>query len=239
VVAITTLVAAIAIDGVPCQVALLAVAVLVPAAWARESRAVIRQSLLLSLPLVISIVLLNVLLFPDGATVVAELGPFVVTQEGIVFALEVTARVLTMAGAATLFYLSTRPSELSASLLAHGVPPKASFVIHNSVAMIPRLADRAAEVTSAQRARGFDTEGNLIRRARGVLAVAAPTVLGAIAEADTRTLAMESRGFSSPGPRTQLWTPHDSTVQMIARWLLLGGVGLLIFARLTGWSLPC
>ena len=64
----------------------------------------------------------------------------------------------------------TRPSELVASLQHHGVPSKATFVIHNGVAMIPRLAERTREVTAAQRARGLDTEGSLLRRGRGLMA---------------------------------------------------------------------
>ena len=48
--------------------------------------------------------------------------------------------------AVTLFYLTTRPAELVASLQAHGTPARLTFVIHNAVAMIPRLAERAAEV---------------------------------------------------------------------------------------------
>jgi energy-coupling factor transport system permease protein len=69
---------------------------------------------------------------------------------------------------------------------------------------------------------------------RGVLALAGPTVLGAIDEAEVRTLALESRGFSRPGPRTLLWRPHDSPSQRVARWLMVLIVALLVLARITG-----
>ena len=72
------------------------------------------------------------------------MGPLRVTGEGVGVAVEVVVRVLVMAGAVTLFYLTTRPAELVASLQAHGVPARLTFVIHNAVAMIPRLAERAA-----------------------------------------------------------------------------------------------
>ena len=137
--------------------------------------------LVLALPLALSVVIVNVV-FAVGST-----------EEGVLLAAEVVARVLTMAGAAVLFYSTTRPSELVASLQHHGVPSRATFVIHNGVAMIPRLAERAREVTAAQRARGLDTEGSWLRRGRGVVALAAPTVLGAIHEVETRTMALETR----------------------------------------------
>ena len=184
------------------------------------------MSVLLALPLAASVAIVNIV-FAVGST-----------EEGIRLASEVVVRVLTMAGAAVLFYATTRPAELVASLQYHGVPARATFVIHNGVAMIPRLAERAREVTDAQRARGLDTEGSLLRRGRGLVALAAPPVLGAMAEVETRTLALETRGFTRPGRPTLLWTPHDSPVQRLARWAVLVGLVALVIARLGG-VLPC
>ena len=104
--------------------------------------------------------------------------------------------------------------------------------------LVPRTLVRARMVGSAQRARGFDTESSLWRRARGVLAVAAPTVLGAIEDAEVRTLALEARGFARPGPRTLLWVPHDSGAQRLARWLIVAMLGVLVVARIAGGALP-
>jgi energy-coupling factor transporter transmembrane protein EcfT len=105
--------------------------------------------------------------------------------------------------------------------------------------MIPRLAERAREVSDAQRARGLDTEGRPWRRAGGVVALAVPTVLGAIAEVETRTLGLETRGFTRPGRPTALWTPDDGRMQRLARWGIAVGLAALALARLAGVSLPC
>ena len=166
----------------------------------------LRTSVLLALPLAASAAIVNVLFTPGGGTVVAEIGPLTVTAEGIAVAIEVVVRVLVMSGAVTLYYLTTRPAELVASLQAHGTPARLTFVIHNAVAIIPRLAERAAEVTAAQRARGLDSEGSLLRRLRGVTAVAGPTVSGAIAEAEARTLALENSRLHPSRP------PHAAVV---------------------------
>ena len=226
VLAVGTMVAAVLLDGIVCLAALAAVAVVAPSLVARQLRAVMRLSLLLALPLGISVVLVNVLFSPGT------------TAEGAVLAAEVVVRILTMAGAAVLFYRTTRPAELVASLQHHGLSARATFVIHNGVAMIPRLAERAREVTEAQRARGLDTEGSWLRRGRGVVALAGPTVLGAIGEVETRTLALESRGFTRPGRPTPLLLPNDGPWQRLARWGVLAGLVLLALARLTG-TLPC
>ena len=185
-----------------------------------------------------SVLLIDVVLDPVGGSVVAELGPFKVTDAGIAFGAQVVIRVFAMASALVLFSRTTRPSELVASLEAHGAPARLTFVVHQALVLVPRTLVRGRMVGSAQRARGFDTESSLWRRARGVLAVAAPTVLGAIEDAEVRTLALEARGFARPGPRTLLWVPRDSGAQRLARWLIVAMVGVLVLARIAGAALP-
>ena len=222
--ALGTTIAAILLDGLVGLVLLALVAVLLPARAAGSVRSLLRMTLLLALPVAMSAAVLNILfLGTDGINLVAT----------------VVARVMVMAGAVSLFYLVTRPAELVASLQAHGAPARVTFVIHNAIAMIPRLAERAFEVSAAQRARGLDTEGSAWRRARGVVALATPTVLGSVAEAEMRTLALETRGFGRPGRRTLLWVPQDSTMQRLVRWTVTASVGLLAAARVTGAELPC
>lgn len=224
--AVATMVAALLLGGIACPVVLAVAAVVVPAFVAHELRTVLWSSLLLALPLGLSVIVVNVL-FAVGTT-----------AEGLLLAAEVVVRILTMAGAAVLFYRTTRPAQLVASLQHHGVPARATFVIHNGVSMIPRLAERAREVTEAQRARGFDTEGSWLRRGRGVVALAGPVVLGAIGEVETRTLALETRGFTRPGRPTPMWVPRDSTAQRLARWAMVLGLLLVALARVAG-LLPC
>jgi energy-coupling factor transport system permease protein len=238
VVSLATVVAAMLLHGAACLLSLGVLAVLAPALAAGVSRRVALLSLAGAAPLVVSVILVNVF-FSVGGTVVAEMGPFEITREGIDLAATVTVRLLVMAGAVVLFYLTTRPSQLVTSLQSHGVSARATFVIHNAVAMIPRLTERAGEVTDAQRARGLDTEGRWWRRARGVVALASPTVLGAIHEVETRTLAMETRGFTRPGRPTLLWQPADSATQRLLRWGIAAGLLALGLARLAGVSLPC
>lgn len=237
--ALATTIAAILLDGLLCLVLLTVVAVLLPASGARVGPGVLKMALWLALPVAFSAAIVNVLFSTGMGTLIVQLGPFTITTQGVMGAAVVVARVICMAGAVSLFYLTTRPAELVASLLAHGAPGRLTFVIHNGISMLPRLAARAAEVTAAQRARGLDTEGSLWRRARGVSAVAAPTVLGVLAEAETRTLALETRGFTRPGPRTLLWVPRDSTGQRLARWGMLASLGLLLALQLSGVALPC
>ncbi|MBA2488445.1 MAG: energy-coupling factor transporter transmembrane protein EcfT [Chloroflexi bacterium] len=194
----------------------------------------VRTSLLVSLPIAISTLLINVFFFPGGQEVLLRLGPVVATREGVGFALEILARILTISGAITLFYLTTRPSELVLDLERRGVSPRVAFVAHASVQTVPAMLERASNIVAAQRARGLDTEGSLVRRIRGLLPVVAPVVLASIVEVEERTLALEARGFTRPGRRALLWFPGDSAGQRAARWLLVSAVPVAALAAAYG-----
>jgi energy-coupling factor transport system permease protein len=223
------------LGGIAGPAALVAVGVVTPAAAAGVLGRLLRASLLLTLPIAISVLAINVFFFPGGATVILRIGPFAATAEGLAFATEVLARILAISGAITLFYLTTPPSALVLDLERRGVSPRVTFVALASVQTVPAMVERGAAITAAQRARGLDTEGSIWRRIRGVLPLAGPVLLGSIGEVEERSMALEARGFTRPGRRTLLWWPPDSARQRLARWLLVLTVPLLIAARTAGW----
>jgi energy-coupling factor transport system permease protein len=235
IVASATAVAAVIIGGVIGPVTLVVVAIVLPAILAGVLGRLLRLSFLLSLPIAISAVLINVFFFPGASTVLLRLGPVTATAEGLAFAVEILVRILAISGAITLFYLTTRPAELVVDLERRGVSPRVAFVANASVQTVPAMVERAAQITAAQRARGLDTEGGVWRRARGIVPIVGPVILGAIGEVEERTMALEARGFTRPGRRSLLWWPADSGRQRIARWLTLLAVPVLLGARIAGW----
>jgi energy-coupling factor transport system permease protein len=216
-------------------VLLAVLAVLVPAYMAGVLRALIRTALLLTLPIAVSVLLVNIFFFPGGRDVLIRIGPIAATREGLGFALEILARILAISGAITLYGLTTPPSTLVIDLERRGVSPRLAFVANASVQAVPAMVERAEQITAAQRARGLDTEGGLLRRIRGILPIVAPVILGSIAEVEERTMALEARGFTRPGKRTLLWWPPDSQRQALGRWGLIIALAGLMAARLAGW----
>jgi len=214
---------------------LVLIAVVIPALVAGVLSRLLRTSLLLTLPIAVSVLLVNVFFFPGGRTELLRIGPIVATAEGLGFAIEILARILAISGAITLFYLVTRPAELVLDLESRGVSPRLGFVANASVQTVPAMVERASAITAAQRARGLDTEGSVWRRARGLVPIVGPVILGSIAEVEERTMALEARGFTRPGRRTLLWAPDDSGLQRLARWLLVLALPVLAAARATGW----
>jgi energy-coupling factor transport system permease protein len=237
-VALATTMATIALGGVIGPVVLLAVGVLLPAQAAGLLRPVARGTLLLALPLAVSAALVNLLFTPSGGTVLAHVGPLTITAQGASVALTTVLRILVLAGAAALFFQATRLSALVADLESRGVSPRFTFVTASAAAAVPAMLERARVITAAQRARGLDTEGSVRRRLRGLVPIIGPTILGAIDEAEERSLALEARGFTRPGRRTPLWIPPDSARQRAARGLLAAAVLVAIALPILGVRLP-
>ena len=234
VLAVTTAVGAVVLGGYVGPLLLAVVGIGVPAAIGRVVRPLLKATLLLSLPIGISALLVNIFFFP-GREVIFTLGPISATVEGAELALEILLRILVISGAVTLFYLGTRPAELVADLERRGVSPRAAFVIHATASAVPQIAQRALAIIDAQRARGLDTQGGLASRVRGIVPIAGPVILGSISEVEERSMALEARAFTRPGRRSLLWHPPDSSAQRLLRWGLVAALALLFVVRVAGW----
>jgi energy-coupling factor transport system permease protein len=235
VLATTTAIAAVVLGGLIGPIVLTALAVVAPAIVAGVLGRLARTALVLALPIALSAFLVNLFFYPGGQAVLLRIGPITATAEGLGFALEILVRILAISGAVTLFYLTTRPADLVVDLERRGVSPRIGFVANASVQTVPAMVDRAQQITAAQRARGLDTEGSVWRRARGVVPIVGPVILGAIAEVEERTMALEARAFTRPGRRTLLWSPADTRPEALARWAMVLALVALVVARIAGF----
>lgn len=233
-IAIGTAIAAVLLGGVLGPVLLVLVAVVLPARAAGVLGRLLRLSLLLSLPIAASALLVNLFFYPGGQHVLFQIGPITATAEGLSLALQTLARIVAISGAITLFYLTTRPSDLVLDLEHRGVSARVGFVANASVQTVPAMLDRANAIIAAQRARGLDTEGGAWHRIRGLVPIVGPVIMGALGQVEERTMALEARGFTRPGRRTLLWTPADSSRQRVVRWAVVAGVVAVAALRATG-----
>ena len=185
-------------------------------------------------PLVLSILVVNLFLLPGATDPILRLGPLAPTWSGLAFGAITTARLLAFSSAIALVYLTTPIDDLLADLSRRGVGRRGVFVVGAAVGMVPRTVARAAEIVDAQRARGMDTEGHVLRRARGVLPLAAPVVFGALTEVEERAVALEARAFSAPGRQTLLRVPGDPAGDRVLRWAALLGIVAVVALRVSG-----
>ena len=213
--------------------ALVFVAMLVLASVAGVLARLLRASLLLSLPIVISVILVSVFT-RAGETVLFTVGPFDATLEGVDFAAQTLIRLLAISLSIGLFVLTTEPRAFVLDLERRGVPPRFAFVAVATIEAVPTLVERAATIGESQRARGLDTEGSLRARLRGLLPIVGPVIITSLTDVEERSLALESRAFSRPGRRHLLWAMPDTAAERVVRWLLVAGLVALIAARIAG-----
>jgi energy-coupling factor transport system permease protein len=193
------------------------------------ARAFLSTSLRLLLPFAISLFVIQSLFFPEGSTILARLGPLSIKAEGVRFAFGSTVRILLITGSLLLTLLTTHPGMLMTALTQKGVPPALAYVIVTTLQIVPQMRQRASTIVDAQRARGLETEGSLPRRARALLPLLAPLVLGSLVDVEERSLALEARAFGARTPKTSLFALADPPGERVLRWCIL----LLMVAVIT------
>ena len=210
------------------------IAVMLALAWRADTLVPLaRISLLLTLPIGISVVLVSVFT-RAGTTVLFQVGPFDATVEGVDFALQTLVRLVAISLSIGLFIMTTEPRAFVFDLERRGVPPRAAFVAVATIEAVPTLVDRATTISESQRARGLDTEGSFLARVRGLLPIVGPVIIGSLTDVEERSLALESRAFSRPGRRHLLWAMPDQGWERALRWVLVGLLVVAAVARLTG-----
>ena len=224
---------AFVIGGYIGPLAIIFLAVLPAAAIAGVAGRLVRISLLLTLPIAISVVLVSVFT-RAGTTVLFTIGPFDATLEGVDFAGQTLVRLFAISTSIGLFGLTTEPRSFVLDLERRGLSPRFAFVAAATLESVPAMVDRASVIASAQRARGLDTEGSVRARLRGLLPLVGPVILSSLTEVEERSLALEVRAFGKPGKRHLLWRMPDSTAQLVVRAALLALLLTAIGARLAG-----
>lgn len=219
------------LGGYPGPIAIVSV-MLVLAVLAGALGRLLRASLLLTLPLAISVVLVSVFT-RAGTTVLFGVGPFEATVEGVDFAGRTLVRLLAISLSIGLFALTTDPRAFVLDLERRGASPRFAFVALATIEAVPMIAERVRAIGDSQRARGLDTEGSLRARLGGLLPMVGPVILGSLTDVEERSLALESRAFSRPGRRHLLWSMPDTTWERGLRWALLAGLAAVIILRIS------
>jgi energy-coupling factor transport system permease protein len=221
------------IGGYLGPLAIIALGILPAAAIAGVATRLLRISLLLTLPIAISVVLVSVFT-RAGTHVLFTIGPFDATQEGVDFAGQTLVRLFAISTSIGLFGLTTDPRAFVLDLERRGLSPRFAFVALATLEAVPAMVERAGVIQSAQRARGLDTEGSVRARLRGTLPLVGPVILSSLTEVEERSLALEVRAFGRPGRRHLLWRIPDTSSQFALRAALLLLLLAAIVTRIAG-----
>jgi energy-coupling factor transport system permease protein len=184
--------------------------------WGKIFLPFIRVVLGISLPFILSVVIIQSLFWGKG-TPLFEFWMIAPKQEGALFALISVGRIVLVMSGFILFAMTTRPDTLMISLKQVGVPSSLAYIIVTTLQIIPRFQSKAYTILDAQRSRGLEIEGNLFVRARALVPIILPLVLGSLVEVEERAIAIEARGFNSSKKETSLIEIPDTHTQIILR----------------------
>jgi energy-coupling factor transport system permease protein len=177
--------------------------------------------LFLSFFLMLSIVIVHGIFHPDNRTPLFSAGGIHFYREGLSLAALLIIRLLNMICGFGVVILTTKPDLLVNGLVQTGLSPRIGYVIHSVFRIIPQMVATVNKIKDAQRARGVETEGNLLTRAKALFPLLVPVIMSSLIATKERTMALELRGFGSKGKRTFLKEYEEGRYSHQARWFFL------------------
>ena len=202
--------------------------------WGGIAGPLLRAAARITLPFAISLFVIQGLFFPGG-TPILSLGPVSFKAEGLQFAFLFASRLFLMSSVFMLLLLTTHPGLLMLALAQRGLPSNLAYIVVATLQIVPRFQARAASILDAQRARGLETTGSLLRRLRAIVPLVGPLVLASLVDVEERAIAIEARGFRLNRPKTSLIDiPDSSWEKWLRRGLIVAPLALAV-ARAAGW----
>ena len=205
------------------------------AVWGKVTKRMVQLVINISWPLIVSVFLIQSFFWGAG-TPLFEIGPVSPKLEGALFAFKSSGRILYVMANFILFSLTTRPDTLMISLKQAGLPGGLAYIIVSTLQLIPQYVAKANIILDAQRSRGLETQGNIVTRARALLPLVLPLVIGSLLEVEERAIAIEARAFNSSRVETSILEIPDSRTQKTARAGMIIITILLIAGRFL-WQL--
>ena len=122
------------------------------------------------------------------------------------YALTMILRLLVLASAFSVFFLTVHPDDFSQALIQMHIPFDYAFAFSMAVRFVPTLAIEAQTIIDAQRSRGLELEhGGPIKKVKNYVPILAPLVVSSIRRAIQIAESLETRGFGAMEKRTSLY----------------------------------
>ncbi|MCK4793817.1 MAG: energy-coupling factor transporter transmembrane protein EcfT [Desulfobacteraceae bacterium] len=166
-------------------------------------------------PVFIFLAVVQAILYPGEIILVEPLIPnFVpwiggvgnITLEGILFAILLMFRLLSMIVLLPLVSMTTPVQILALGFVKIGFPYQLSYTLTSALNMVPILQSEILSIIDAQKLRAMQTfeKGKLKDKLRSYPALVTPLVIGAMRRAQAMSVAMDSRAFGAFKTRTYI-----------------------------------
>jgi ABC-type cobalt transport system, permease component CbiQ and related transporters len=190
-----------------------------------------------SIALVALIILLVQTFLVPGGELVAKIWILAIYQKGLRTGVSLSFMVMDVAGVFVWFFKTTENKEIAKALEDSGMNYKAVYVFTSTLRMIEILSKNSRAIMNAQKARGVETEGNILVRSRAFFPSLVPLILGAVISSEERVLTLEARGFSVQGTRTYLFNLEKSGYEGFVTIFSITFTLFLLIGRVVLWIL--
>ena len=160
-----------------------------------------------------------------GETPLFTVWRFIVTLEGVYFAIKMCLRIVLLIIGSSILTLTTTPIKLTDGIESLLKPLSKVGVPAHDIAMmmtialrfIPTLLDETDKIIKARQARGadFDT-GNLVNKAKALVPILVPLFISAFRRADELAMAMEARCYAGGDQRTRMNVMKITSIDYVA-----------------------
>ncbi len=99
-------------------------------------------------------------------------------------------------------FLTMDMTDLGLTMCKAGIPYNLMFTFIDSFQVITLLRKDMEQIRDAQRARGLNTEGNLLQRFKAFIPIIVPVVANSIIKVQDQAVAMDTKGFNSSCKKT-------------------------------------
>lgn len=156
-------------------------------------------------------------------------GRYVVTLEQLFYQVTKSMKYLAIVPIGMIFFLTTNPSELAASMNTLGVPYRICTTLALTLRYFPDVASDFVTISQAQQARGIEMskKAKLRMRIKHIVSLLIPLIFSTIERVDVVSNAMELRGFGKKEKRT--WYSYRP-LKRNDYWALIASSGLLATA---------
>ncbi|WP_155287625.1 energy-coupling factor transporter transmembrane component T [Lacticaseibacillus zhaodongensis] len=151
-----------------------------------------------SLLLIATIVVIQGLLYPLNQTVAVTIFGLHFYREGLLYALMLSSRLLSIIFVTSFFIFTTTIGENTHYLEQIGVPYHTVYVLISVCYILPQINQNMHHIQVAQRARGVNPQSNVAQRVRAIVPILVPLITKTLMQSVERSTALQLRGFNNP-----------------------------------------
>lgn len=184
------------------------------------------------IPVLLMLLIIQGIFNPHNETVLFEIKTVRFYEEGFVFAFKIVGTLLVFLGSFWLASKTTDTGRMVAALERVGISGYVGYLILATLNVIPQMQNRMRIVKNAQNARGLETEGNILKRAKAFIPLIGPVIMSSLIDVQERGMTLELRGFTIKNiKKTRLIVAEETkTDKKIKAALFLYGILIVLIS---------